>query len=125
MEEDSTKELSNNEMFRLILARLDSMDTRLTTLEEKVDRRLTETRPIWESVLEQLKETNARLDKVEMRLDSLEIKVNGIEKRVNNFDLEANDFHSWLRKNYFELGKEQVRFDDRLEKLEETVLPRQ
>lgn len=83
----------------------------MTTLEEKVDRRLMETRPIWESVLEQLKEVNARLDKVEFRIDNLE--------------KESKDFHSWLRKNYFELGKEQVRFDDCLEKLEETILPRQ
>lgn len=94
MEEDSTKELSNNELLRMILTRLDSIEarldsmetrldsmetrldsmdarltsveTRLTTLEEKVERRLMETRPIWESVLEQLKEVNGRIDRLEI-----------------------------------------------------------
>src|SRR5438270_5910471 len=53
-------------------ARLDSMDARLTALEDKVERRLQETRPIWEAVLEQLKEVNARLDRTETRLDRIE-----------------------------------------------------
>ena len=64
MSDEITQKLSNND-FKLILDRLDSIDsrlgsletrleaveTRLTTLEEKVDRRLQETRPIWEQVL--------------------------------------------------------------------------
>ena len=50
--------------------RLDSMDARLTALEEKVDRRLQETRPIWEGVLEQLKEVNTRLDRIEKESSS-------------------------------------------------------
>ncbi|HEY0098960.1 MAG TPA: hypothetical protein VGB76_08390 [Pyrinomonadaceae bacterium] len=33
-----------------------SIDTRLTSLEDKVDARLRETRPIWEGVLERLTE---------------------------------------------------------------------
>lgn len=42
--------------------RLDSLETRLTSLEDKVDERLRETRPIWESVQAQLKEIDKRLD---------------------------------------------------------------
>lgn len=71
MSEEITQHLPNGDL-KLILARLDSidtrlnsMDTRLGTLEEKVDRRLQETRPIWESVLAQLKEVNTRLIRVE------------------------------------------------------------
>ena len=70
MSEETTQNLPND--LKRILARLDSIDTRLesvdnrlTNLEDKVDRRLKETRPIWESVLEQLKEVNARLSRVE------------------------------------------------------------
>lgn len=36
--------------------RLSSVETRLTSLEEKVDERLRETRPIWEGIQAQLKE---------------------------------------------------------------------
>ena len=44
---------------------LTTVNSRMSALEEKVDRRLQETRPIWEGVLEQLKEINARLDRIE------------------------------------------------------------
>jgi DNA repair ATPase RecN len=98
MEEDSTKEFPQDEILKTILAefrsvktQLTAIDNRLTALEEKVDHRLMETRPIWESVLEQLKEVNARLDKVEYRIDSLE--------------KESKDFHSWLRKTILSLEK--------------------
>ena len=64
MSEETTQNLPNNDL-KKILARLDSIDNRLTNLEDKVDRRSKETRPIWESVLEQLKEVNARLSRVE------------------------------------------------------------
>ena len=67
MSEEITQPLSND-VLKLILARLDSMDARLdsmdgrldsmdgrlTTLEEKVDRRLQETRPIWERALAEI-----------------------------------------------------------------------
>jgi len=60
MSEDLTRNLPQDGL-RQILARLDSIDSRLTTLEEKVDRRLQETRPIWEQVL-------ARLDSLESEM---------------------------------------------------------
>ena len=44
-----------------IETRMDSMDARLASLEEKVDARLRETRPIWESVQAQLKEIEKQL----------------------------------------------------------------
>ncbi|HEX8889017.1 MAG TPA: hypothetical protein VF779_07560 [Pyrinomonadaceae bacterium] len=53
MSEDPTKHMSNEDL-RLILTRLDSIDTRLMKLEDKVDQRLKETRPIWEQVLTRL-----------------------------------------------------------------------
>ena len=47
--------------------RLDSLKARLTTLEDKVDARLYDTRPIWEAVL-------SRLDTIEMRLGRMDAK---------------------------------------------------
>ena len=55
------RELSN------LNRRFDGLETRLTDLEEKVDARLYDTRPIWEAVL-------ARLDSIEARLDRMDAK---------------------------------------------------
>ena len=83
--------------FDAVESRLDSIDVRLTTLEDKVERRLLETRPIWESVLEQLKEVNARLIRVEN---------------------ESKDFRQMFRGGYSDLARVQGDIEIRLEKLE-------
>ena len=48
--------------FGNINRRLDGLEARLTALEEKVEARLHDTRPIWEAVL-------ARLDRMEAKID--------------------------------------------------------
>jgi hypothetical protein len=70
MVEDTTKDMPNARSFEeRVFARFDALDTRfdsldgrLTTLEEKVERRLQETRPIWEAVQAQLKQINKKFD---------------------------------------------------------------
>ncbi len=84
-------------------ARFDSVDKRLVTLEEKVDRRLLETRPIWESVLEQLKEVNVRLTRVEY---------------------ENKDFRRMFRAAFSDISRIQGDLEERLDKLEERNIPR-
>src|SRR5947209_10219052 len=99
MSEQTTHNLPNDHL-RLILARLDSIDSRLTTLEDKVDRRLMETRPIWEQVL-------ARLDNLEngmrdgfrrlerqmalLATDVLEVRADqrDLERRVDKLEPET------------------------------------
>ncbi len=80
-----------------IEARLDSTDARLTALDEKVERRLLETQPIWEGVLEQLKQVNERLVRVEN---------------------ESKDFRMMFRGAFADLSHVQYDFDRRLERLE-------
>ena len=79
MSEDSTRNLSGDGL-KIILDRLDSIDSRLTSLEEKVDRRLQETRPIWEQVL-------SRLDNVESKLGNLE---NGMRSGFRNLERQIS-----------------------------------
>lgn len=59
--------------------RVTSLEERMSALEKKVDRRLQETRPIWEAVLK-------RLDAVEVRMAGLEsevrVGVRQIDRRV-------------------------------------------
>jgi len=51
--------------------RLTSLENRLTTLEEKVDARLRETRPVWEGVQQRLTEIEASLKEVSRHLKTL------------------------------------------------------
>jgi chromosome segregation ATPase len=88
--------------FNLILARLDSIYSRLTTLEEKVDKRLMETRPIWEQVLVRLGSIESRLDRVEDELHDLSRK-----------------FRAFL-KDVVRLQDAQEDLDERVQKLEST-----
>jgi len=44
--------------------RLTSVEERLTSVEDKVDARLRETRPIWESVLDNIKRLDLKFDEV-------------------------------------------------------------
>ena len=83
--------------------RVDSMDVRLITLEEKVDRRLQETRPIWESVLAETKDMNARLTRVE----------DG-----------QKDLRRLLRAAFSDLSRVQEDFEERLDKLEAREVPK-
>jgi predicted nuclease with TOPRIM domain len=77
MDEETTHNLPQDGVER-ILASIGSLDARLTSLEEKVDRRLQETRPIWEQVL-------VRLDGFEKRLDGF-----GSELRTSLRRFERN-----------------------------------
>ncbi len=96
MSEDPTQHQLNGDLKR-ILTRLEAIDSRLITLEEKVDRRLQETRPIWEGVLEQLKEISARLLRVED---------------------ENKDFRRMFRSTYSDMSRVQEDLEERMEKLE-------
>ena len=117
MSEDPTLNLPQDGL-RQILARLDSIDSRLTTLEDKVDRRLKETRPIWEQVI-------ARLDGFENRLGSLESRFDGFDRRLDSFETEL---HSSLRrfgrqvgqlaKDVMEVRADQSDLDRRMDELE-------
>lgn len=81
MSEDTTRQLPDDGV-RLILARFDSLETRLTALEDKVERRLLDTRPIWEQVLVRLAEVEEQLTK-------------GIKKVQDEVFLLRRKFDAW------------------------------
>jgi chromosome segregation ATPase len=115
-DEVTTKELPDDPL-RLILARLDSIDARLTrvetqldsidarltsvekrflVLEEKVESHLVETRPIWERVLVELEDMN---------------------KRIGLIEQENVDFRELFRYTFSDMNRVQSKFNHRLEKL--------
>src|SRR5882672_4478123 len=103
MGEDTTQEFPQNSL-AIILARfesmegslrsdlgtlssrMDSLESRFTALDEKVDRRLMETRPIWQQALARLDSIDTRLDSIDTRLDSIEARLDSLESRVGSVE---------------------------------------
>jgi archaellum component FlaC len=113
MGEDTTQEFPQKSL-AVILGRFDSLDStmksfelRLTALDEKVDRRLMETRPIWEGVL-------SRLDSVDVRLDSLEKRFDRVEEEFESLGLKFRTFQNDLLR----MQTRDERLAERIEKLE-------
>ena len=62
--------------------RLTSVEVRLSSLEEKVDARLRETRPIWESVLDNIKRLDLKFDEVLRELFDIRADVRRHERLI-------------------------------------------
>jgi len=67
-----------------------SIDPRLTSLEEKVDARLKETRPIWESVQEQLQRVVEKFDVVLRDIYDVRIDVQIHGRRIGSLERRAS-----------------------------------
>jgi hypothetical protein len=80
MSDETTKDLPIDSKLDELLALVRGMDARVVTLEEKVDLRLNETRPIWEGVL-------ARLETLSTELNEFR------EETARNFELVDNKFN--------------------------------
>ena len=120
MSGDVTQQLPDGDM-KQVLALLNSINGRLTALEEKVDRRLQETRPIWEQVLSRLTEIETRLTDIEARLSGVESRLDNVEKRLEKVEGEVYSFNRKMRVYYDDLLKMQDKqedFDERLRQLE-------
>ncbi|MDT5063661.1 MAG: hypothetical protein QOH63_4120 [Acidobacteriota bacterium] len=100
MSEDTTRDPGNTGSFEeRVLAelstmrtdfnnRFDSLENRLVSLEDKVDTRMRETRPIWEGVQQRLTEIESALSELNRQLktlimDSFKLRVR-VEKLEDN-----------------------------------------
>lgn len=110
MSEESTQHLPGDDL-RLILARLDSIDSRLTTLEQKTDARAYETKAIWEQALKEIMETRAEVVKVEGRLGN-------IEGRLGNIENEIKDMRRMFRYTFADVARVQEDIEERIDKIE-------
>jgi chromosome segregation ATPase len=111
MSDNPTRETPDSRSFEeRVFARFDSLDGRLTALEEKVDSRLRETRPIWEAVQTRLESVENRLGGVEERLGSLETEVRMVRRTMK-----------FLHEDVLRTRGEQAELDDDFRKLGERV----
>lgn len=70
MSEDTTQDMNGSRSFEeRVMAALTAIDNRLISLEEKVDRRLMETRPIWEAMQAQLERLERKFDRLSEKFD--------------------------------------------------------
>ncbi len=91
MIEDRTRDLPDARSFEervleqlgQINNRLSGVENRLTTLEDKVERRLMETRPIWEAMQAQLNDVQARFNNLEAKTDSIQTQLTNVESKVD------------------------------------------
>jgi DNA repair exonuclease SbcCD ATPase subunit len=86
---------------------MQDMNTRLTALEERVDQRLKETRPIWEQVLVRLDGMDARFDKFDARLARVEKNLDYLKRKSRIYD---EDILTWQNR--------QEDMEERVSKLE-------
>src|SRR5215208_1587237 len=96
MGDNPTQERPDSRSFEeRVFARFDALDGRLTTLEETVDARLRETRPLWEAVQARLEGVENRLEGVGSGLESLKGEVKMLTHTVmlvheDNLHIRAN-----------------------------------
>jgi archaellum component FlaC len=102
--EETTQNLANGDL-RRIFERLDSIDSRLTSLEQKADARSYETKPIWEQALKEIAETrlemragfekmDARFEMLEQKLEILTDDVLTVRARHKNLDARVRNLES-------------------------------
>jgi len=123
MSEDRTQQLPDGGV-GLILSRLDSIDVRMTALEEKVDRRLQETRPIWEQVLSSLTQVETRLTGVETRLTGVETRLEAVETRLTGVETRLGAVEEevyTLNRKFRVFSVDIVKLQDKQEDLTERV----
>jgi len=84
--DDQTKRLPEEEPLAQILNLVKGVDARLRALEQKVNERLHDTRPLWEGVVGQLAEIKSDIRRLDRKFDVLHDDV--IEVRVDQRDLD-------------------------------------
>ena len=113
---DTTQPLPGGDLGEVLFI-LRSMNTRLTALEDKVERRLQDTRPLWEQVLERLTAIEERLTKVEERLTKVEERLTGVETRLGRVEEEVYGLSRKVRIFSVDIVKLQDKDDDLEERL--------
>ncbi len=81
MSEETTQNLPDGRSFEeRVFARLDTIDSRLQSLEQQAERRAVETKPIWERALAEILEVKERLGALEQLTNQMVRKVDVLGK---------------------------------------------
>jgi chromosome segregation ATPase len=81
-----------------------SLDRRLLTLEEKVEVRLYDTRPMLDAVLAKLDRLEERLDRMEERLSRMEERLDKLEARLDRLESAFEQFREETREQLAQIN---------------------
>ncbi|HZS44191.1 MAG TPA: hypothetical protein VFC63_03755 [Blastocatellia bacterium] len=73
-----------------VLTLVRSIDSRLTALEQKVDERRYDTRPIWEQVLQEMKSMQKTMGIMQKDIYGLRSSLESIEERIERLEVNPN-----------------------------------
>ncbi len=74
-----------------LIGMVQQLNARLTTLEDKVERRLMETRPIWEAMQAQLNDVQSRLISIEAKVDDMQEQLTHLDSKVGSIDVQMGE----------------------------------
>lgn len=105
MSEDLTQKLpsSDSEKIGLILSTVQHLETRVDKLEQKVEERLYDTRPIWQKVvadIAQLHEGQAQLQEGQVRLQEGQAQ---LQEGQNRLEGEVREIKGSVREIFYKL----------------------
>lgn len=89
MPEETTRDLIVDRFDRLsalvqeCLRRQELTESRIESLDQKIEQRLHDTRPMWEAVQHRLDELQHRMDELHHRIDELQHRMDELQHRMN------------------------------------------
>ena len=99
MSDNPTRERPDSRSFEeRVFARFDTLDVRITTLEEKVDSRLRETRPIWEAMQADLATVKDDLATVKGEIKSINRNLKLVHEDILRVRVEQGDLDERVEK---------------------------
>ena len=113
MSEDLTKRLPPSDKDEILTA-IKNLDTRLSSLEQKVDERLHDTRPMWNRVVDDVRQVNASLERLETSVERLEAGQEELRKIIREVNRDQIVINEAVRKIQLDFHT----IDERLHRLE-------
>jgi hypothetical protein len=98
--DDTTKQFPTEDKLDSLITLVQGMDSRLRSLEEKVDTRLQDTRPIWENVLARLEKIESRLDTIDTRLNRGDSRMDRMESMLFELRADSRDLRDVLKEHF-------------------------
>lgn len=74
-----------------LLGMVQQLNGRLTAVEDKVERRLMETRPIWEAMQAQLNDVQAQLSGLHTQFGAMQAQFKSLEAKFDEFDNKIDE----------------------------------
>lgn len=107
MSEDLTKKLPESDNTEIVLI-LQSIDSRLHSLEHKVEERLSDTRPIWEKVVADVTQlqtgvTQLKTDVTQLKTDVTQLQV-GQRRLEETMSSEFREVKNSIREVFYQIG---------------------